>query len=166
MREMKKISYLVVFVMIIITTLLGTGTGFANTQSVRNSQPTQYYGSGYVFGQVLGFDQYNYLVPIAWAKVIATNGISTFAAATGGDGTYGMYLPAGYYNVTAVEPGFVPHTIFVAVSDGSSSSINFYLEQSHIPVPEFQPQMILAVLMVAFAATLLAKRARKHDMRP
>jgi len=159
---MKKVSYLVVFVIIAITTLLSTGLAVAHTQTVRNSQPTQYGGSGYVFGQVLGFDQYNYLVPISWAKVIATNGISVFAASTGGDGSYGMYLPAGYYNVTAVEPGFVPHTIFVAVSDGSSSSINFYLEQSHIPVPEFQPQMILIVMVVALTATLLAKRARKR----
>ncbi|MGO9643944.1 MAG: hypothetical protein ACLPY5_04265 [Candidatus Bathyarchaeia archaeon] len=159
---MKKVSYLVVFVIIAITTLLSTGSGFAHTQTARNSQPTQYGGSGYLFGQVLGFDQYNYLVPISWAKVIATNGISAFAAATGGDGSYGMYLPAGYYNVTAIEPGFVPHTIFVAVSDGSSSSINFYLEQSHIPVPEFRPQMILIVMVVALTATLLAKRARKR----
>jgi len=159
---MKKVSYLVVFVIIAITTLLSTGLAFARTQTDRNSLPTQYGGSGYVYGQVLGFDQYNYLVPISWAKVIATNGISVFASATGGDGSYGMYLPAGYYNVTAVEPGFVPHTIFVAVSDGSSSSINFYLEQSHIPVPEFQPQMILIVMVVALTATLLAKRVRKR----
>jgi len=159
---MKKVSYLVVFVIIAITALLSTGLSFAHTQIARNPQPAQYGGSGYVFGQVLGFDQYNYLVPISWAKVIATNGIFTFAAATGGDGSYGMYLPAGYYNVTAIEPGFVPHTIFVAVSDGSSSSINFYLEQSHIPVPEFQPEMILMVMVVALTATLLAKRARKQ----
>jgi len=161
---MKKVSYPVLFVMIAITALLlSTGLVFAHTQNVRNSQPTQYGGSGYVYGQVLGFDQYNYLVPISWAKVIATNGVSVFASATGGDGSYGMYLPAGYYNVTAVEPGFVPHTLFVAVSDGSSSSINFYLEQSHIPVPEFQPQMILIVMVVALTATLLAKRARKRN---
>ena len=159
---MRKISYLVVFLIITITTLLGTGITLAHAQTTRDSDPTQYYGSGYLYGQVLGFDQYNYLVPISWAKVIATNGISVFAASTSGDGFYGMYLPAGYYNVTAIEPGFVPHTIFVAVSDGSSSSINFYLEQSHIPVPEFQPQMILAVVMAALTATLLAKRARKH----
>jgi hypothetical protein len=159
---MKKVSHLVVLVIIAITALLSTGLAFAHTQIVGNSQPTQYGGSGYVFGQVLGFDQYNYLVPISWAKVIATNGIAAFAASTGGDGSYGMYLPAGYYNVTAIEPGFVPHTIFVAVSDGSSSSINFYLEQSHIPVPEFQPQMILIVMVVALTATLLAKRTRKQ----
>ena len=159
---MKRVSYLAVVVVIAITTLLSTGLAFAHTQTVKNSLPMQYGGSGYVFGQVLGFDQYNYLVPISWAKVIATNGVFTFAASTGGDGGYGMYLPAGYYNVTAIEPGFVPHTIFVAVSDGSSSSINFYLEQSHIPVPEFQPQMILIVMVVALTATLLAKRARKR----
>jgi hypothetical protein len=159
---MRKVSYLVVFLIITITTLLGTGITLAHAQTTRDSDPTQYYGSGYLYGQVLGFDQYNYLVPISWAKVIATNGMSVFAASTGGDGFYGMYLPAGYYNVTAIEPGFVPHTIFVAVSDGSSSSINFYLEQSHIPVPEFQPQMILAVMVIALAATFLAKRARRR----
>ena len=159
---MRKVSYLVVLLIIAVTTLLGARLTLVHAQTTRDSYPTQYYGSGYLYGQVLGFDQYNYLVPISWAKVIATNGIAVFGASTGGDGYYGMYLPAGYYNVTAIEPGFVPHTIFVAVSDGSSSSINFYLEQSHIPVPEFQPQMMLAVIMAALTATLLAKRTRKR----
>ena len=162
MRDLKLISYFVVLVVILTVALLSTGSVFAFGNTSAQAQPNQYGGSGYIFGQVLGFDYSNYLVPISWAKVIATNGFSTFASSTGGDGSYGMYVPAGYYNVTALEPGFVPHTIFVAVSDGSSSSINFYLEQSHIPVPEFQPQMVLMVLVVALTATLTAKRATKR----
>jgi hypothetical protein len=162
MRDLKTTSYFVALAVILTVALLSTGLVFALVNTSAHVHPNQYGGSGYVFGQVLGFDYSNYLVPISWARVIATNGFSTFASSTGGDGGYGMYLPAGYYNVTAIEPGFVPHTIFVAVSDGSSSSINFYLEQSHIPVPEFQPQMILMVLVVALTAALMAKKATKR----
>jgi hypothetical protein len=109
-------------------------------------------------GQVLGFNYDNYLVPIAWGKVVATNGFTSFAASTGGDGGYGMFVPPGIYNVTALEPGYVPYTTVVAVSDGSSNAINFYLEQSKIPVPEFPSEALPVILIIALAATLLLKK--------
>src|SRR5208283_5319670 len=141
---------------VIAVGLSGTGLVFAQ------SQPTQYYGGGYLSGQVLGFDYLNYLTPVAWAKVTATNGLYSLSTSTGGDGYFGMFLLAGTYNVTVAEPGFLPHTISVAVSDGSSSSINFYLYESQIPVPELQPQMISVALAIALAATLLTKRTLKR----
>jgi len=151
------IACLTVLAAVIAVGLLGTGLVFAH------SQPTQSYGGGgYLSGQVLGFDYLNYLTPVAWAKVTATNGFYSLSTSTGGDGYYGMFLLAGTYNVTVTEPGFLLHTISVAVSDGSSSSINFYLNESQIPVPEFQPQMIPAALALALAATLLTKRASKR----
>ncbi len=116
-----------------------------------------------MYGQVLGFNYDNYLLPIAWAKVVATNGFYTFAASTGGGGGYGMFLPPGIYNVTAIEPGYVPHTILAAVSDGSSSAINFYLEQSKIPVPEFEPQALPVILLLALAVTLLVKKRKTNQ---
>lgn len=160
MIELKGISYLIMLATVAAVALLSTGSVFAHTG------PTQYFGGGgYVSGQVLGFDYYNELIPIAWAKVVASNGVYTFRAASGGDGGYQLFLPVGYYNVTATEPGYVPHTMFVSVSDGSSSVINFYLEESRIPVPEFQPQMVPLVLVFALAATLAAKRATKRHER-
>jgi|SRR5208282_2471174 len=149
---------LTVLATVIAVGLLGTGSVFAH------SQPTQSYygGGGYVSGQVLGFDYLNYLTPVAWARVTATNGVYSLSTSTGGDGYYGMFLLAGTYNVTVTEPGFLQHSISVAVSDGSSSSINFYLNESQIPVPEFQPQMISVAIAIALAATLLTKRVSKR----
>ncbi|HKM75160.1 MAG TPA: carboxypeptidase-like regulatory domain-containing protein [Candidatus Bathyarchaeia archaeon] len=152
------IACLTLLAAVIAAGLLGSGLAFAC------SQPTQSYygGGGYLSGQVLGFDYLNYLTPVAWARVTATNGLYSLSTSTGGDGYYGMFLLAGTYNVTVTEPGFLTHTISVAVSDGSSSSINFYLNESQIPVPELQPQMISIALAIALAATLLTKRALKR----
>ena len=152
------IACLTVLAAVVAAGLLGTGLVFAH------SQPIQYYGGGggYLSGQVLGFDYLNYLTPVAWARVTATNGVYSLSTSTGGDGYYGMFLLAGTYNVTVTEPGFLPHTISVAVSDGSSSSINFYLYESQIPVPELQPQMISVALAIGLAATLLTKRMSKR----
>jgi hypothetical protein len=149
---------LAVLTTVIAIGLLGAGSAFAHTQ------PSQAYygGGGYVSGQVLGFDYLNNLIPVDWARVTATNGLYSLSVSSGGGGYYGMFLPAGNYNVTVIEPGFLPHSIPVAVSDGSSSSINFYLYESQIPVPEFQPQMISVVIAVALAATLLTKRHSKR----
>jgi|SRR5208282_2479152 len=148
---------IIVLATVIAVGLSGTGLVFAHRQ------PTQYYGGGgYLSGQVLGFDYLNYLTPVAWAKVTATNGLYSLSTSTGGDGYFGIFLLAGTYNVTVAEPGFLPHTISVAVSDGSSSSINFYLYESQIPVPELQPQMISVALAIALAATLLTKRTLKR----
>jgi hypothetical protein len=152
------IACLTVLVTVIAIGLLGTGSVYAH------SQPIQFYGGGggYLSGQVLGFDYLNYLTPVAWARVTATNGLYSLSTSTGGNGYYGMFLLAGTYSVTVTEPGFLPHTISVAVSDGSSSSINFYLNESQIPVPEFQPQMISVALALALSATLLIKRTSKR----
>jgi hypothetical protein len=91
-----------------------------------------------------------------------------FQGATGTSSTcaYALFLPAGTYNVTASEPGYLQTSQSVVVSNGSSSVISMYLYQSQVPVPEFQPQLIPAVLMLALAGVLLAKRsAKRHPLR-
>jgi hypothetical protein len=111
-----------------------------------------------------------------WANIYARSSQQTFEAFSGISGVYLMRLPAGEYNVTAAFPGYVPlsanvtvsdgssnrvdfhlNTITVAVSGGSLSAINFYLDQNQIQVPEFQSTMAL-FLMVTLASTLLLRR--------
>lgn len=140
--------------------LLILGTKLVDAQM----QPQQQYGAGggIITGSVLGFDMYNQLVPIAWAPVYANNGRNTFTAYTGGGGYYQMYVPQGTYNVSVVEPGYVTYSNVVAVGPGSASTINFYLEQSHVPVPEFPSGMVSAMAVLAMAAVLVAVKRTKR----
>jgi len=119
-------------------------------------------GGGEITGSVYGFDMFDQLQPISWASVYANNGRNTFVAYSGGGGYYQMYVPQGTYNVTVVEPGYVPYSSAVSVSAGSASTINFYLEQSHVPVPEFPSGMASAIAVLALAAVLVAARRTKR----
>jgi len=127
-------------------------------------QPQQQYGGGggLITGSVYGFNMYNELEPIAWAPVYARSSQFSFTAYTGGGGYYQMYVPQGTYNVSVVEPGYVTYSNVVAVGPGSASSINFYLEQSHVPVPEFPSGMVSAMAVLAMAAVVVAVRRTKH----
>jgi hypothetical protein len=115
-----------------------------------------------ITGSVYGFDMFDQLEPIAWATVSAFNGQNTFVAYTGGGGYYEMYVPQGNYNVTVVEPGYLSYSNAVSVSPGSASTINFYLEQSHIPVPEFPAGVVSAIVMLALSGVLVAVKRTKR----
>jgi hypothetical protein len=151
---MKPIRYFALVAFTIAMLLIATKLVAAQPQV----QPSYGAGGGMITGSVYGFTMFNELQPIAWASVYANNGQATFVAYTSGSGYYEMYVPQGLYNVTVVEPGFIPYSSTVAVSPGSASTINFYLEQSHIPVPEFPSGMVSAVAMLALAAVLIAVR--------
>ena len=155
---MTAMRYFAVVVFAIAVLLIGTKLVGAQPQV----QQSQGGGGGMITGSVYGFDMYNQLQPIAWASVYANNGHYTFVAYTGGGGYYEMYVPQGLYNVTVVEPGYVSYSSAVAVSPGSTSTINFYLEQSHIPVPEFPSVTVSAVTVLALAAVLVAARRTRR----
>jgi len=142
-------------------------------------QPLQYYGEGggVISGYVLGTGK----EPLEWANIYADNGQHKFMAASGVDGFYEMRLPPSTYNVTIEVPGYealVPaevnvtngsvtkmnfnmNTISVSVSSGSSTVINFYLQQTQTPVPEFQPGTSLVLASSLLAAMLLIRSRRK-----
>lgn len=105
---------------------------------------------------------YDELVPLLWVSVTATSADYNFVAYTGANGTYEMFLPAGTYNLSVSAPGYKPYSGSISVSDGSSSAINVYLEQSGVPVPEFPAQAVSIVVVAALAAALLSKRATKR----
>jgi hypothetical protein len=73
-----------------------------------------------------------------------------------------MVVPAGSYNVTVAPPGYKAYSNTVAVSDGSASTINFYLEQSHVPVPEFPTDVASIIAIVAITAALAVMKLRKR----
>lgn len=122
-------------------------------------------GGGLIYGWVYGFTWDDQLVPLVWVQVTASNpnypNYPLITASTGGNGVFEMYVPVGTYNLTVSPRGYVAHSSMVSVSDGSSSTASFYLEESHIPIPEFPIQMVSAIMVMALAVTVLARRRTK-----
>ena len=120
------------------------------------------WGGGYVQGWVYGFDMYDELVPLVWVNVTASNGDYRFVAATGANGSYEMFLPVGTYNLTVSAPGYKSYSRTIAVSNGSASTVDVYLYESGVPVPEFPAQAISLLMILGVAAALLTKKATKR----
>lgn len=144
----------------IVLAILFVSVSNASAQS--QSGPTQ--AGGRISGTVYGYTLYNELRTISWAQVTASNQQfpHTFITSSGGDGHYGMYVPGGVYNVSVYVQGFQPQSFSVAVSDGSDSNVNFVLERANVPIPEFPTQLLSALMAIAIAAALVAKRATKR----
>jgi len=155
---MSPIRYFAIVALTIGVLLLGVKFVSAQPQA----QQVFGAGGGEIVGSVYGFDMYDQLQPIAWASVYANNGRTTFVAYSDGGGYYDMFVPQGMYNLTVVEPGYVSYSTAVAVSPGSASTINIYLEESHVPVPEFPSGMVSAVAILALAAVLVAARRTRR----
>lgn len=118
----------------------------------------QYYGglSGEITGMVIGIDGH----PFDWATIYARSSQQTFEAFSGMSGVYQMRVPAGTYNVTVSAQGYSANSASVNVTDNSSNTVNFYLQQA---VPEFPPTV--EPLLIALTITLvffIFKRAHRN----
>jgi hypothetical protein len=109
---------------------------------------------------------YDELIPLGWMPVKASNSQYSFKTSTWSNGVYDMYLPVGTFNLTAGysdNAGYKSYSQSITVSDGVSiNGFNFYLEQSHVPIPEFPPQLFSIAMVIVIAATLIARRRLKH----
>lgn len=105
----------------------------AISQNIPNqslAQPYYPYGGGLVAGYVLGFNVYDELIPISWATITATVDSQIVGQTSSlGGGYFEMFLPVGFYNLTVEEYGFIPKTMSIFVSSGSSTTLQFILEQ-------------------------------------
>jgi len=160
---------LLALMLVLVSTFVTVGSVHAQPQ------PYQYFSGegGEIKGYVLGVDK----EPFDWAAVYARNTQHTFQAFSGMSGFYEMRIPPGTYNMTVDVPSYqalltnttAPNssTIFhlnsmnVTVSDGSSSVVNFYLQQSQMRVPEFQPPLVLMLVIGSIAVVLQLKRLKK-----
>ncbi|MGD0424907.1 MAG: hypothetical protein ABSA92_15840 [Candidatus Bathyarchaeia archaeon] len=67
----------------------------------------------------------------------------------------------GTYQLTISSPGYAPQSWSIAVTPGmNAQGQNLYLEQSNIPVPEFNGLIVAAVS--ALAASLYVLRRRRN----
>jgi hypothetical protein len=126
---------------------------------------------GSVDGMVYYYDQYGDMHPMTWAQVTASGGGSSPIIAYTTDGTYSMWLPAGTYTITASGPTgpsgpvFFPQSASVVVSDGGSTSVDFYLKPTGNPVPEFPPWMGPIIILGTLMITVVAVRGQKSRTR-
>jgi len=120
-----------------------------------------------IHGTVYWYDQYGNLHPLPWAQVIAEgDGGEPAMVVSTTDGTYMMWVAPGTYNVTASsEPGYLPESHMVTVSDGGSEAVNFQLEPSGKPIPEYPVSVQPVMLAVAALAAAIMIR-RRHRARP
>ena len=164
---------------LVIATLVVVAFLFVmNGSVVAASHLQQYYGGA--GGQISGYVIGNNKQPVDWAAIYAKSTNRTFEAFSGMSGFYEMRLPAATYNLTINVPGYEAlvtnatviegsstnmnfnlNSMDVTVSAGSSSVINFYLQQNQTPVPEFQPTVTLLVAVLALASTLVLKRLKQ-----
>jgi hypothetical protein len=135
----------------LVIALVLVGNGLVAAQS-----PMQYYGGpgGEITGIVIGVDK----IPVDWALVYAKSAEHTFQTFSGMSGVYQMRVPVGIYNVTVNVPGFRANSASVNVTLNSSTTVNFHLERSDVPVPEFQSDMALVVIVLTFAVALIFRR--------
>jgi hypothetical protein len=119
-------------------------------------------GGGLIFGYVYGFTWDDQLIPLEWVQVTAINPNFRQTVSTGANGVFEMFVPTGTYNLTVSPPGYKAYSSMVSVMDGSSSSASFYLEQSHVPIPEFPTQGLALIVTISLATILLTRRSGKH----
>lgn len=145
--------------LLVVLSLVLAGRSFVFASSV----PTYYGGTGgTISGTVIG--------PtgnvVDWTQISAISGNQTFEAFSGFSGFYLMRVPAGTYNVSVYDP-YSPQywapNANVTVTNGSSSTVNFYLQQQPpSAVPEFQPNLSLLIGVLVLAATCFVSRRLKH----
>ena len=146
----------------VILTLFGISLLLTANAFVFASSSPQDFGPG---GTISGIVVAPGGAVVDWSQIYAKNGNQTYEAFSGFSGFYLMHVPAGTYNVTVYDfynPVYWAPSVNATITDGSSLTVNFYL-QPHAPpaaVPEFQPDLTAVLMMVSIAAAcILAKRS-------
>ena len=108
-------------------------------------------------------DQY---LPTGYAEDSTGNATTTASGADGGstiysaDGQYEMYQQSGTYELSVESPGYAAKSSNITVGSGQDvTGYNFYLEQNHVPIPEFGP--VIALVSALGASLFILRRTRK-----
>ena len=113
-------------------------------------------------GTVSWFDQDGNLHPLAWAQVTAAGeGEAPAVTSSTTDGAYMMSVAPGAYNLSVSPLGFVPQSRMVTVSDGGAVVVDFELQPSGKPIPEYPSAVQPVMLVVATLAAAIVLRRRR-----
>jgi hypothetical protein len=125
--------------------------------------------NGLVSGNALAFNYANEFRPVSWAAISITgaglpsSGLNFYTY----DAHYEAYLPgpiagasgSNTYKMTISMPGIASQTFNLAVSSGMpGTGANLYLQESNIPVPEFNGLIIAAFSALAASVYVLRRR--------
>ena len=100
----------------------------------------------------------------SWANITAVGASSVYKPRTSGS-YYTFFLPTGDYVLTCSLDGYDLVTRQVSVSDGSATPLNFYMEQSGVPIPEFHEYLTPIVASMALLMVLVLQRKRASSIR-
>ena len=144
---------------LVVVSLVVASKSFVFASSV----PSYYGGAGGTISGTVVSPSGNV---VDWTQISAISGNQTFEAFSGFSGFYLMRVPAGTYNVSVYDP-YSPQywapNANVTVTDGSSSTVDFYLQQQPpSAVPEFQSNLSVLVVVLVIGATCLASRRLKR----
>ncbi len=124
---------------------------------------------GYVSGQVFGFTWSDELRTQSWTvlQAVSADGKQTFNYYTF-DSLYSFYLPAGTWKFSvytwspARNQGFKTITNTVVISNGQITfGVNYYLERSNIPIPEFTATALLGFAALLSSLYITRKRGKQ-----
>jgi len=117
--------------------------------------------NGFVSGNALAFTWSNEFRPLSWGLVTVTGASGASWNFYTYDGIYEAYVTPGTYKFTISSPGYATQSWSVSVNPGQNGQgQNLYLEQSNIPVPEFNG--ILIVTISTLGAALILRRRRQR----
>jgi len=123
---------------------------------------------GLVQGTVYGYTHCGDWRSASWVTILALAADGKEYKWYSFDGAYEMWLTPGTYTLSVIpwyptmKEGFKAQSLpGFAVSEGSQLSMDFFLEQSEVPIPEFPVTAI--VLASALAASLFILRRRRKQ---
>lgn len=124
--------------------------------------------NGLVSGNALAFTWSNEFRPLSWGTITVTGaglpstGLNFYTY----DGIYEAYLPSTIgasgsviYTFSLNAPGYAPQTWKAAVSSGQKGTgQNLYLEQTNIPIPEFNIVAVVTAVSLITSMWILGRR--------
>jgi hypothetical protein len=117
-------------------------------------------GGGRISGYIYGFTIDNTLVPLSWASITALENGEIVDIAYSKNGFYEMYLPEGSFTLIVEHPGYKQKNVTITVSNGADISLDFVLEQSGEPIPEFNNYPLIILALTILIALLIIKKRK------
>jgi len=77
-----------------------------------------------------------------------------------------MFLPPGSYAISVTAPGYLPENFNASITSGTTSSVHEVdLNQSKVPVPEFNGISVVIFTVAGLSSYLISRRRRKNKCR-